>query len=392
MYEGLFQSAFGGMGILAGIPNDPISKRAWEADMRVRHNRTVRLFSFGDPTNSNDAMVYALQDPIPMTSASLSYIGYMLRAPIRQLANNTNYDDLNNVIDLCNNSITATGLVDFTALGQGIGMMLFTRIFDGTEEASMKYIVMTATLVNNYLDSVTAISPHAVVEIRDHVNGTVVRGGCSLAAADHLITGSSQLARGIVWQITVGQCPAYEQAFVTWRRYIVIAACLASTTLAAVVCMSVWAMLDKQVTAAVQRTRIEEKVRAQQLVVGYICHELRNPLHIVRTAYQTVVDELCRLSGRQFSFSSAGSLENGLGDDDDEDSDGAHMPPTEQEMRAMLSDGKSALAQMQATVNDVLDYRSLEHGLSSLKINKQPAMLSKVRMSVVPAEMCVLSH
>ncbi len=45
---------------------------------------------------------------------------------------------------------------------------------------------------------------------------------------------------------------------------------------------------------------------------------------------------------------------------------------------SIISDATAALAQMQATVNEVLDFRAMDSGVGALKLNKQPVVLGEV--------------
>lgn len=51
---------------------------------------------------------------------------------------------------------------------------------------------------------------------------------------------------------------------------------------------------------------------------------------------------------------------------------------TEEDLASIITDSTSALAQMQATVNEVLDFRAIESGMNSLKLNKEPVVLEPV--------------
>ena len=64
-------------------------------------------------------------------------------------------------------------------------------------------------------------------------------------------------------------------------------------------------------------------------VVGYVCHELRNPLHVVTTTCTALADE---------------------------------TPATiipRKERKQIINDMLNALEQMQCTVDDVLDFRAV---------------------------------
>lgn len=173
--------------------------------------------------------------------------------------------------------------------------------------------------------------------------------------------------------------------------------------------------------------RLPLSLLASCQVVGYICHELRNPLHIVRTSFKSLAvfalqrlypvpstaggpaSSLARMAsqrsmmqkqqtgaavvtdgappnqgcsnGSGTSFTIVSSPTNmlascdgfeGLVDEEDED-----LSPTE--LKSVVSDALAALAQMQSTVNEVLDFRAIESGVNSLKLNKEPLTLHQVR-------------
>lgn len=51
---------------------------------------------------------------------------------------------------------------------------------------------------------------------------------------------------------------------------------------------------------------------------------------------------------------------------------------TEEELKSIISDANAALVQMQSTVNEVLDFRAMDSGMNSLKLNKEQIMVSSV--------------
>lgn len=173
------------------------------------------------------------------------------------------------------------------------------------------------------------------------------------------------------------------------------------------------------VQQALDKVRGEEKDKAHRIVVGYICHELRNPLHIVKNAFQALSEQLKRsmlaprphfppnpgmmhlssadsgtvaLSGppvwsaaaspplvpRQVHFPREGRAASDAGSTPGEfrqlDSDVL----SDDEMQSVLGDATAALAQMQSTVNEVLDFRAIESGMNNLSLRKEPYSLSDV--------------
>lgn len=57
--------------------------------------------------------------------------------------------------------------------------------------------------------------------------------------------------------------------------------------------------------------------------------------------------------------------------------------PCREELKSIMSDAFQALKQMHTVVNEVLDYRSITSGLSSLKYDKRPVSLKEVQKCVI---------
>lgn len=165
-------------------------------------------------------------------------------------------------------------------------------------------------------------------------------------------------------------------------------------------------------------------------VVGYICHELRNPLHIVKTSFKSLalyslkrssyvpnngtnVHRVSSFASRKSSASGTTSTMTGrvsstgtgagttsvfgaqsrrlestgnpFNDSCEPRDDVAGLNLEEDdeelsiaELKSIVSDANAALVQMQTTVNEVLDFRAIESGLNSLKLNKEPAIVTQV--------------
>lgn len=64
---------------------------------------------------------------------------------------------------------------------------------------------------------------------------------------------------------------------------------------------------------------------------------------------------------------------------------------SEEELKSIIADAEAALAQMQSTVNEVLDFRAIESGMSNLKLNKEPAVIADVSRSLCLLFNCICS-
>jgi signal transduction histidine kinase len=102
----------------------------------------------------------------------------------------------------------------------------------------------------------------------------------------------------------------------------------------------------KQNRAAVAASRATHNA-----IVGYVCHELRNPLHVVETWVQVMLQQFAS-NGRGSLFSPSPSSFTSdavpvlvTGDSDDTD------------WQQVAEDVHAALLQMRNTVDDVLDFR-----------------------------------
>ncbi len=82
---------------------------------------------------------------------------------------------------------------------------------------------------------------------------------------------------------------------------------------------------------------------AHNAIVGYVCHELRNPLHVLETWFRTLVEQtevLTATAMKLEGFPEKTSSETA-------------------ESAMIVADVESALNQMRSTVDDVLDFRQV---------------------------------
>jgi signal transduction histidine kinase len=388
-YEGIFQSAFGGIGILARVNNTKAAKDAWAAATSLRYNRTVTPIILPPYADADDPFVYMIQDDLPNIPSVTAYQGLEItvldhvRQPIWSMINHTSSSANTSVlVELFSKLVGFSGLIEFTRVldVSQWGFLSFTTVFDDDPTA---YLVMTATLFDNFVADFKRRSPQAVLTITDANGFPFHSGTCTLKDAKQILELAVPLTSAATWRIQVGQCPEYEARFITWKRYIILAICIVVTLLAVMVSAVVLLYQERLVQDAIERTRHEEKATAHQIIVGYICHELRNPLHIIKTSFTGMQASLRKLSGNQFLRAPNGIGSNDATFSDADDVDLLEEAPSEEELQSIVMDAQSALHQMLATVNEVLDYRAIDTGLSSLKLNVEPMIVSEVRGIIV---------
>ncbi len=86
-----------------------------------------------------------------------------------------------------------------------------------------------------------------------------------------------------------------------------------------------------QVLGAIAASRTTHNI-----IVGYICHELRNPLHVLEAWFDVLVSQVDAVKG---------------------DVSGSFCETEREDLRQATEDVKGALEQMRSTVDDVLDFR-----------------------------------
>ena len=378
-YYSLFAGWWGGLGLVARVANNSTAKAQWKQFVDQRYNISTQITSFPPYADALDPHWYVLQDVMPFSSDVAPIIGIDLsaagwvRSTLQQLMTPQTLNT-SNPVPFYGTGVAVSGLNE---VWPGYtGMFTFTTVFD---DDPTKYLVMTATVFDTYFQAVRDVSPESAVVIRDHVGKALTGGNCDISEVDQALKRHVRLTDSVTWTVELGQCPGFKSTFVTWRRYVILAVCLCTTVLALVVCLFVMAFQDKIISQAVERTRNQEKANAHQIVVGYICHELRNPLHIIKTSFRALVAGLKSVnpgfSSRALHHSSTldtmdGPEEALLAVDEE--------PPTDDDLLSIIGDAHTALQQMQTTVNEVLDFRAIDSGLSSLKLNRELHTLGQV--------------
>lgn len=381
MYESLYQSVFGGIGLVVRVPRTAAALDDWVAKTSARYGSpvTVNAAIYANPNASQ--FVWLLQDPLPLNPTSMSLVGYStspqplfqaygINDTVQELLASLNDTVPDVPIPMFGHHVSVTGLLPFEIASNLLGFEMFTPIlFDAHGPTAL---VATVTVFNVFFESVLNTSADATVVITDHYGRTTGVGSCTVADADQVLEAETLVTPTARWKIQIGQCPAYAKSFITFKRHLLLAISLVITALALAVTLLVFDRFDSQ------RRQTEEKSRAHQLIVGYICHELRNPLHIIRTAQATLVGWVLQHGGaaiKQYlprgSHHSASCSEDGETD-----------TLSNEDLAGVIVDATSALAAMQSTVNEVLDFRALESGINSLKLNPRHIVIAPVCVGV----------
>ena len=107
---------------------------------------------------------------------------------------------------------------------------------------------------------------------------------------------------------------------------------------------------------------LKQMESASRDVVGYVCHELRNPLHVLAQWFVSLLQPSEQsTSAPQHNGKIIQPLADGKPCDDATDSNPSDAL-TASERTEIIADVKDAIFQMQSTVNDVLDFRKLNDG------------------------------
>ncbi len=151
----------------------------------------------------------------------------------------------------------------------------------------------------------------------------------------------------------------FTEEFAAGQGTIVFVMCIllsVAITLAIFACAGSWLHHTRQRDEQA-RKRFEIARTAHNAVVGYVCHELRNPLHVLETWLKTLTASPIQLEASESPCTTAADSEVLSG-----------VPATGPQVAArgltgllerelIVADINAAMSQMRATVDDVLDFR-----------------------------------
>ncbi len=90
--------------------------------------------------------------------------------------------------------------------------------------------------------------------------------------------------------------------------------------------------------------------RTHNVIVGYVCHELRNPLHVLHTWFQVLLKH-------HMEYATAKATAK------------AKAGEPEDDLQLAMMDVAGALGQMRSTVNDVLDHRRVMYNRDTYSVH-----------------------
>ena len=96
---------------------------------------------------------------------------------------------------------------------------------------------------------------------------------------------------------------------------------------------------------------------------GAVCHELRNPLHVLKSSIAMVLDDNERLHDENATLAHALHTRSNSGDHVGTRSAKPDPRRSDAARRELASDVTNAIERMEGTVNDVLDFRKLDSGM-----------------------------
>lgn len=292
MYAGLFQSAFGGLGVVARVTNNDADRAAFGVFLSQRHNTSLIIPPVPNSADAHDPYTWAMQDAVPQSPQADAFLGYplssfsSLRDPILAVANAGSSIPPDIPIPLNGHHVAVSALFPFSTVEPpSYGAIMFTQL--GAGAGVPAYLLMAATTFDGIRMEVKNASTEATFTISDSTGASFGGGPCKMSQADQVLDKIIQVTPETQWTFKVGQCPSYTAGFATWRRAVILAICIVLTLMAMFVASFMMLYQDRRVSQSVERKLSEEKSQAHQLIMGYICHELRNPLHIIKTSFRS---------------------------------------------------------------------------------------------------------
>ena len=189
-------------------------------------------------------------------------------------------------------------------------------------------MVLVFSTMNEFFDTMIASHPSdVVIQATDHLGAVRSQGGCAFSEALHSLSSVVEITTVATWTLSVGQCPSYIKKFDGEAKWLWVAGIVAATLLAI--------RLYIRALRKTWREHAQDEALAQQevysLIVGYICHEVRNPLHVLKSSFEVMSTVFTGSGGGGKSSNSLLSLS-------DDDKDG------------IVSDCNHAIGQMQVRI------------------------------------------
>ncbi len=301
------------------VPNTPVAIQAWTNQSSVRNSVNVTYTAVGT-ASVGKASVYLVSDGFPRTARNIRLLGvdYGSRDELRLI-----FDDLEAKVarappgTATNNSqlLGITPMYLLRAPFNTYGFVMVSTVMTNDPTALLLAVVMP---VSQFVNDVLNKSNDVVVRVYDNPLVPFESGGCAFSDAEHSISGTVRVADEVQWHLHVGACPKYAKAYHTeYRTVAVVVTVVVGVVLQCIAVCGVWSH-NRHVEQRVAIVKHEESTRAHRWIIGYICHELRNPLHVLKTSVEylsTLAPSGGAVSGVAESASASASATNGVGVD-----------------------------------------------------------------------------
>ena len=317
---------YGSLTVLDRIENTPAVRSEWEADASLRTGTNVTIFTAGFHASDGQPRIWVVSSGYSTSKAQAIQVGRDVSSRIENLRalldieahvadNTTESTTPDTRVPSYSAQVAVTEIFTLTATNTS-GFAVMTTIFDG--DLAPARIVSVGAVIDSFVKDAKSNQTGAVFEITDHMGHSVTRGDCALHSALTVLSGQVAITTSATWNISIGECPSFRSSYVTWRRWVLLTVILLATVLA----MDVYRRMVRKSWAEVEQHTLKSQQQVYSLIVGYVCHEVRNPLHVLRSAFDTLLSafvDVVTESGRRPS----------------------------QDTTAMVLDGQNAIDQMQ---------------------------------------------
>ena len=372
-----FSSIYGGISILDRVSNTPAAIAAWEERESVRWGFDVQYHADGYNASIAQPDVWLLSTASSASLVSAAWVGRDVAAfpDIRQMLNNLSAfncsvggappggspvnatarpEDCPTTAPSMQAPTYGNPVAVSTIFANRFGMRTFAFVTT-IEPNSTAKVVSVASVIDEYFnDMLTNHTEDAVIRVLDHGGNVVTQGGCPMADALSVLSLSIPITSTVTWNVGIGQCPSYHAKFATWHKWVYMAAILVATLLS----LQMFCRMLRNSWVEEDHRQVLAEKQVHSLIVGYVCHEVRNPLHVLKASVESMIATFRAqpqpISGALVSHSSpsAGVLHGSgttrhisnidiAGGDGDEDSN---------ERDSVIMDCRTALAQMQVSL------------------------------------------
>jgi hypothetical protein len=288
---GVLSPVYGGLGVLQRIENTAEARRKWEFDMSMQLNANVTISDAGLNASAGEPYIWVISAGFSSTSTAVASVGRdvtsnpTFREVVAGIVADIENGRLSTVsasigIPAFEHEVHMTPMLVFQATGT-TGVSLVTTVF---KNDVTRLVVVSGVLGAFFADGL-GNSTGAVVSIKDHKGSVFARGGCDLRGSGSRIGGSVPVTTNATWSVTVGQCPTYATRFYTWKRWVFLAVIVFATLLA----MDVYRRNVRKTQFENWQHALVAQQQVYRMIVGYVCHEVRTPLHVLRSSFDALV-------------------------------------------------------------------------------------------------------